>query len=292
MSYASIFRQDLFEGRVAIVTGGGSGIGRCIAHELSALGATVVLASRKIEKCDSVRDEIIEDGGKAFSKACNIRNEEDIKNLIGETVSEHGQLDFLVNNAGGQFASPIDNISVRGWAAVIETNLTGTFLLCREAVAQYMGDNGGAIVNIVADMWSGMPMMSHSGAARAGVVNFTKTAAMEWAPNHVRVNAVAPGLILSSGFKNYPEPVLELLKTLPEQIPASRFGTESEVSSAVAYLLSPAASYITGETIRVDGASSLYRRTFPIPMHEPTPKYSGFHRDADLPSILSEENDD
>ena len=104
------------------------------SHELSALGATVVLASRKIEKCDSVRDEIIEDGGKAFSKACNIRNEEDIKNLI-ETVSEHGQLDFLVNNAGGQFASPIDNISVRGWAAVIETNLTGTFLLCREAVA-------------------------------------------------------------------------------------------------------------------------------------------------------------
>ena len=194
-----------------------------------------------------------------------------------------------MNNAGGQFAAPIESISVRGWAAVVETNLTGTFLLCREAMNQYMSDNGGAIVNIVADMWSGMPMMSHSGAARAGVVNFTKTAALEWAPSHVRVNAVAPGLILSSGFKNYPEPVLELLKSLPEQIPVARFGTESEVSASVVFLLSPAAAYVTGETLKVDGASSLYRRTFPIPNHEPGAAFSGFHRPADLPDGLTED---
>jgi len=287
MTFNSIFRSDLFSGQVGIVTGGGSGIGRCIGHELSSLGAKVVLASRDITKCEAVRDEIVEDGGEAVAMSCNVRKEEEIKSLISDVVKEHGRLDFLVNNAGGQFASPIESISIRGWNAVVETNLTGTFLLCREAVSQYMSDNGGAIVNIVADMWSGMPMMSHSGAARAGVVNFTKTSAMEWAPSHVRVNAVAPGLILSSGFKNYPEPVLDLLKSLPDQIPAARFGTESEVSAAVVYLLSPAAAYVTGETLRVDGASSLYRRTFPIPNHEPAPGFSGFHRSADLPEGLA-----
>lgn len=290
MSFDSIYRSELFSGQVGIVTGGGSGIGRCIGHELSALGAKVVLASRDISKCETVRDEILEDGGTAVAMSCNIRKEEEIKHLIASVIKDHGRLDFLVNNAGGQFASPIESISARGWAAVVETNLTGTFLLCREAMSQYMSDHGGAIVNIVADMWSGMPMMSHSGAARAGVVNFTKTAAMEWAPSHVRVNAVAPGLILSSGFKNYPEPILELLKTLPEQIPAARFGTESEVSAAVVYLLSPAAAYVTGETLKVDGASSLYRRTFPIPMHAPAEGFSGFHRSADLPEgLLPEE---
>ena len=289
MTFASVFRADLFKDQVGIVTGGGSGIGRCIGHELASLGAKVILASRDVSKCETVRDEIIEDGGQATAMSCNIRKEEEIKTLIANVIKEHGRLDFLVNNAGGQFASPLESISSRGWNAVVETNLTGTFLLCREAVSQHMGRHGGAIVNIVADMWCGMPMMGHSGAARAGVVNFTKTAAMEWSPSHVRVNAVAPGIILSSGFKNYPPPVIEILKSLPENIPAGRFGTESEVSSAVTYLLSPAATYITGETLCVDGASSLYRRTFPIPKHTPTPSYSGFHRAADLPPELSED---
>lgn len=288
MGFDSIFRPDLFAGRVGIVTGGGSGIGRCIAHELAALGAHVVLTSRGLEKCEVVRDEIVEDGGRAEALACNVRKEDDVKALIAETVARHGRVDFLVNNAGGQFASPIEAISTRGWTAVLETNLTGIFLMCREAVSQSMARQGGAIVNIVADMFNGMPMMAHSGAARAGVVNFTRSASMEWAPNKIRINAVAPGLILSSGFKNYPEPVQQILKTLPAQTPAARFGTESEVSAAVVFLLSPAAAYITGETLRVDGASSLYRRTFPIPDHEPFEAFDGFHRKADLPEHLVE----
>jgi citronellol/citronellal dehydrogenase len=284
--YASIFRSGLFEGQVGVVTGGGSGIGRCIAHELASLGATVVLASRDKEKLESVRAEITADGGKADAIPCDIRKEDQVQALIGAVLERHTKLDFLVNNGGGQFASPLENISLRGWHAVIETNLTGTFLISKEAMTRYMRGHGGAIVNIVADMWRGMPMMGHSGAARAGVVNLTKTSALEWAQYGIRVNAVAPGLILSSGFKNYPEPVQMMLKTVPSQVPAKRFGTESEVSAAVTFLLSPAARYVTGETVCVDGGLPLYRQPFELADHPPTPAFQGFHRAADVPEGL------
>ena len=286
MPYDSIFRKGLFDGRVAIVTGGGSGIGRCIAHELAALGASVVLASRDPRKLEAVAAEIAEDGGKADPIACDIRKEDQVKALIQSALARHGRLDFVINNGGGQFVTPIENLSLRGWQAVIDTNLTGAFLMSREAVVQHMRDHGGAIVNMVADMWRGMPMMGHSGAARAGVVNLTKTCALEWAQYKIRVNAVAPGLILSSGFRTYPEPVQELLKTMPANIPAQRFGTESEVSGAVTFLLSPAAAYVTGETMRVDGASSIYRHPYDLGEHPSLPAFKGFHRRAELPEGL------
>jgi citronellol/citronellal dehydrogenase len=289
MPYQSIFRPDLFRDQVGIVTGGGSGIGRCIAHELAALGARVVLASRGEEKLKAVAAEIDEDGGKADYVVCNIRDEEQVQSLFGSTLKRHGRVDFVVNNGGGQFISPVENISLKGWSAVIDTNLTGTFLMCREAMAQWMGEHGGNIVNIVADMFRGMPMMGHSGAARAGVVNLTQTLALEWAQYRIRINAVAPGMILSSGFKNYPEPVQEAMKQIPQDaIPMRRFGTESEVSAAVVFLLSPAATYVSGATLRVDGASSLYRHAFALPAGSPTPAFAGFHRKPDVPSGLDE----
>ena len=289
MPYASIFRQDLFDGQVGIITGGGSGIGRCIAHELASLGATVVLASRTEEKLSTVAGEIQEDGGKAEGTVCNIREEEQVKSLFAETLRRHGKIDFVVNNGGGQFMSPIENISLKGWKAVLDTNLTGTFLMCREAMQSYMSDHGGAIVNVVADMWNGMPMMGHSGAARSGVVNLTMTTAVEWAQYKIRVNAVAPGIIKSSGFKNYPEPVQEALKLLPgDVIPLRRFGTESEVSAAVVFLLSPAAAFITGATLRIDGACSLYRRFFQVPDVVSQTPFHGFHRAADLPEGMED----
>lgn len=288
MSYASVFKAGLFDGHVGIVTGGGSGIGRCIAHELASLGATVILASRDQNKLDKVRTEIVEDGGKADAIRCNIRKEEDVVALFKEAIAKHKKIDFVVNNGGGQFASPLESISLNGWNAVVETNLTGTFLMCREAMRAWMSEHGGAIVNIVAEMWRGMPMMGHSGAARAGVVNLTQTAALEWAASRVRVNSVAPGLIHSSGFANYPAGVRAALKTIPRELPARRFGTESEISAAVVFLLSPAACYISGETIRVDGASSLYRHPFALPEHEPLPSYSGMHRESDAPAIDEE----
>src|SRR5690606_21267984 len=136
--------------------------------------------------------EIEADGGDALAIACNIRREDEVKALVTATLERAGGLDLLVNNAGGQFLSPASEISQNGWHAVVETNLTGTFLVSREAYRQAMRERGGAIVSIVADMWRGMPMMAHSGAARAGVVNLTQTLALEWAESRVRVNAVAP----------------------------------------------------------------------------------------------------
>lgn len=286
MGYESVFRASLFNDRVGIVTGGGSGIGRCIAHELASLGATVIVASRDRAKLEAVQAEIAGDGGRCDAIPCDIRKEDQVQHLATTALERHGRIDFLVNNGGGQFASPVELISLKGWHAVIETNLTGTFLMSREIMQRYMRDHGGAIVNIVADMWRGMPMMGHSGAARAGVVNLTKTCALEWAQYQIRVNSVAPGMILSSGFKNYPEPVQEMLKTLPSQIPARRFGTESEVSAAVVFLLSPAARYITGETLCVDGGLPLYRQPFELPEHAPSTAYQGFHRAADVPEGL------
>lgn len=276
--YDSVFRDGLFAGRVALVTGGGSGIGRCTAHELASLGARVVVAGRKLDKLEAVAREIADDGGQARAIVADIRKEDQVQALVRGTLERLGALDLLVNAAGGQFVSPLEAISRNGFGAVIDTNLTGTFLVCKEAYSAWMRDHGGAIVNVVADMWRGMPYMGHSGAARAGVVNLTQTAALEWAGANVRVNAVAPGLIDSSGLDHYPPEVRAVIPQLPKELPAQRLGTESEVSSVIVFLLSPGAMYMSGETVRVDAASSLYRHPYAFPEHAATPRYDGFHR--------------
>jgi hypothetical protein len=165
----------------------------------------------------------------------------------------HGRIDTLVNNAGGQYITPLEHISAKGWEAVINTNLTGGFLVARECYVQSMQQHGGAIVNIVADMWGSMPNMGHSGAARAGMVSFTETAAAEWARSGVRVNAVAPGYIASSGMDHYPAEAGPMLREMRNTVPLGRFGTEAETSAAVVFLLSPAAAFISGDVLRVDG---------------------------------------
>ena len=293
MTYRSVFAPALFAGRTIIVTGGGSGIGRCTAHELAALGAHVVLVGRNAEKLQAVQTEIAADGGRATWQSCDIRQEVAVQAMVGKVVAAHGRIDGLVNNAGGQYMTPLESISAKGWQAVIDTNLTGGFLVARECYVQSMQAHGGGIVNIVADMWGSMPGMGHSGAARAGMVSFTETAAVEWAHSGVRVNAVAPGYIASSGMDHYPPEAGAMLRAMRQTVPAGRFGTEAEVSAAIVFLLSPAASFVSGSVLRVDGARPQVRMGWGMKVPNDAAQqraavkpFDGFHR-AVTPKVFA-----
>lgn len=292
MHYGSVFAPGLFAGKVVVITGGGSGIGRCTAHELAGLGATVALIGRKPEKLEKAAAEITEDGGKVSQHVCDIRNEDAVKACVASILAQHGRIDGLVNNAGGQYMTPLEAISAKGWEAVINTNLTGGFLMARECFSQSMSKHGGAIVNIVADMWGSMPGMGHSGAARAGMVSFTETAATEWAGRGVRVNAVAPGYIASSGMDHYPPEMGPMLREMAKTVPLGRFGTEAETSAGIVFLLSPAAAFISGTTLRIDGARPQVRMGWPMRVADEKAQardaikpFNGFHR-ASTPKVF------
>jgi len=284
---SSIFKAGLFENRVAVVTGGATGIGRAITDELIHLGCKVVIAARKQERLDQACADIkaglsTESVADIASLQCDIRNEEQVSGLFKFTLSKFGRLDFLVNNGGGQFPCPVSQMSLNGWNAVVQTNLTGTFLMCREAHRAWMQENGGVIVNIIADMWRGFPMMGHTGAARSGVDNLTKTLAVEWAADGIRVNAVAPGSSIHSdtAAANYGDQ--KVFEKAKPGVPAKRLGTPEEISAAVCFLLSPAASFISGETLKVDAAGSLYSPLmWQIPEHSKLPAYKWNKADDD-----------
>ncbi len=299
MTYRSVFRPGLFERKVVLVTGGGSGIGRCTAHELAALGAHVVLVGRKLDKLQAVAGEIAADaagqGSGVSFHVCDIRQEDMVRDMVAAVVASHGQIDALVNNAGGQYMAPLEQISAKGWDAVLHTNLTGGFLMARECYLQSMQQQGGAIVNIVADIWGSMPGMGHSGAARAGMVSFTETAALEWAKSGVRVNAVAPGYIASSGMDHYPSEAGPRLRQMSQTVPAGRFGNEAETAAAIVFLLSPAASFISGSVLRVDGARPQVRMGWgqvaapaDVQLRDAVKPYDGFHR-AVTPKVLRQD---
>jgi citronellol/citronellal dehydrogenase len=283
--YQSVFAPGLFAGQVAWVTGGGSGIGRCVAHELASLGATVIVSGRTAEKLERVAAEIAEDGGRCETLAFDIRDEEAVKASVASAVARHGAVHALVNNAGGQFPSPLMAISKRGFDAVVANNLTGAFLMMREVFNQSMQKHGGAIVNMTADFRNGMPGMGHSGAARAGTSNLTMSAAFEWAHAGVRVNAVAPGWVASSGMDTYKGAVRAMIPRLKAHVPLRRLATESEVSASILFLLSPGASFITGVTLQIDGGASLGNPVFPSLDHERSVPFDGFHR-AVQPEVL------
>jgi citronellol/citronellal dehydrogenase len=285
VSYRSVFKQGLFDGQVFIVTGGGSGIGRCTAHELASLGARVAILGRTMDKLERVKAEIEEDGGRAFAVACDIREEAQVGTAIDAVLKAYGRVDGLVNNAGGQFRAPIKKISPRGFEAVVRNNLLGGYIFMREVHARWMEANGGAIVNIIADMWNGWPDFAHSGAARAGMLNLTESAACEWASSGVRVNAVAPGGIASSGFDTYPPEAQAKVLAYPKQVPLGRYGTEAEISAAIVFLLSPGAAYITGSCIRVDGGTPNARGSWALEAHARSKPFEGFHR-ATMPELL------
>jgi citronellol/citronellal dehydrogenase len=279
-SYNSVFRPGLFGGQSIVVTGGGSGIGRCTAHELASLGAEVALIGRNVEKLERVRSEIVEDGGKVTCHQCDIRDEERVIATINNILQQAGRIDGLVNNAGGQYTAPLDTISTKGFEAVVRSNLTGGFIVMREIYNRWMKDHGGAIVNIIADIWHGWPLFAHSGAARGGMLTLTESAASEWAPAGVRVNVVAPGAIASSGLDTYDQAgVAEGESRITQGVPLNRFGSEAEVSAAIVFLLSPAAAFITGSCIRIDGGAPNARPIWgPIRRSDPGKPFNGFHR--------------
>ena len=250
-----MFQSGLFAGQVALVTGGGSGIGYEIARQLLSLGAEVWIASRKQERLDIAHAELSV-LGVCHAAVLDIRLPEAAEALADRIATVSGRLDILVNNAGGQFPLPAESITPKGWNAVINTNLNGTWYVTQAMANKFfLVQESGNIVNIVLNNFRGTPGMAHSAAARAGVMNLAKTLAVEWIGRNIRINSVAPGVIFSSGLDNYPP---ELVAMISEKLPMKRFGTVEEVANAVTFLASPMASYITGETLYVDGGSRLW----------------------------------
>jgi citronellol/citronellal dehydrogenase len=288
VGYQSIFKDGLFAGQTVVITGGGSGIGRCTAHELAALGAEVAIVGRNVDKLNAVQAEIRDDGGRASIHSADIRDEAAVSGVIEAILNEHGRIDGLFNNAGGQYRAPLETISTNGFEAVVRNNLTGGFIVMREVYTKWMKTHGGAIVNMIADIWHGWPHFAHSAAARGGMLTLSESAATEWAAAGVRINTIAPGSIASSGLDTYDSKDTDFIRNkVARTIPLQRFGTEAESAAAVVFLLSPAASFITGTCIRVDGgAPNAKPGWWDLQAVEHNVPFDGFHRSA-LPSILN-----
>ena len=267
----SVFRPGLFDGQVALVTGGGSGIGRGIADLLASLGAHVVLASRKLERVQAAAAEIEAAGGRASAVAVDVRNAELVRTVIGEVAAAHGRIDLLVNNAAGNFYAPSESLSENAWKSVIEIDLYGTFF-CAQAVLPVMkAQGGGSIVNISMTLhYRGWPLMAHATAAKAGIDALTKTLSLEWAKYGVRMNAVAPGPIPTEGVRKAftPPPtaggvpdifaVEQAMESYAKtMIPLQRWGSPADIANMVTFLASPGGAWITGAIMVVDGGEWL-----------------------------------
>lgn len=251
----SVFAPDLLAGQVALVTGGGTGLGKVIARMLAEAGADLLLAARRLELLDETAVEIRTATGRRVETAqVNIRDRATIDALAERAKELFGGIDILINNAGGQFPQPARDFSAKGWHAVVETNLTGTWSMTQAFGRQMLEGRGGCIVNIIAVVGRGFPGLAHTAAARAGVLELTKTLAIEWGPK-VRLNCIAPGAIRTEGFEGTYHPEIE---KVCEGMPIPRFGLREEVAYPVVFLASPAASYITGEVVYVAGGQQIW----------------------------------
>ncbi len=245
-----VFDPDLMKGRTALVTGGGTGLGRAIARALAECGSDLLLAARRVERLDEAAAELRQATGRRVETAfVNIRDRESVEALARTARERCGAIDVLINNAGGQFAQRARDFKPKGWHAVIETNLTGTWNMTQVFGNGMLDGSGGSIVSIIAVVGRGFPGLAHSAAARAGVLELTRTLAWEWGPS-VRLNCVAPGPIATQGFQEAYHP--DIARVF-EGIAIPRFATPHEVANAVVFLASPAASYITGEVLYVAG---------------------------------------
>src|SRR5690606_6471079 len=260
-----IFAPGILAGQIALITGGGSGIGLATALELARLGAKVAICGRQEARLEAAREALGEVAGvqSVLAASCDIREAEQVTTYVAGVLERFGRIDILVNNAGGQFPAPAQMISPGGFAAVIRNNLLGTFNVTREVATQAMiPARQGRVVNVIANIYRGFPGMAHTGAARAGVENLTMSLAVEWSQFGILVNAVAPGVILSTGTKRYPP---EILALSIKNSPLRRAGTVDEVAASIVFLVSPAAQFITGATLLIDGAQSLWGDTWQLP---------------------------
>jgi len=253
--------EGTLNGQVAVVTGGGTGLGRAMALEFARLGASLVLASRQAEHLEPAAREIRERGGRALAVPTDVRQPEQVDRLVEETLREFGRVDILVNNAAGNFICRAEDLSPNGWRAVVDIVLNGTFFCSRAFGRQMIArKQGGRILSILATYaWTGGPGTIHSASAKAGVMAMTRTLAVEWARHGIRVNAIAPGAIPTEGAWSalLSDPAAE--ERARRSIPTGRFGTQQELANAAAFLVSPYADYINGEVLTLDGGAWLGR---------------------------------
>eukprot|EP01084_Bolivina_argentea_P217824 369774_1 len=277
--FSTVFRKDLFKGKIAIVTGGATGIGFAIGKELAYLGCTVIIASRskkqpnKLQKSADKINEFLQvsnnNNNKCIAVKIDVRSSKSIENFFKELSEKHNikTIDYIINNAGGQYMSLLHDISEKGWKTVIDLNLNGIFLLSKYVLNKFWknnkNNNDKVIINITANSFNGMPMMGHSSVARAGVENLTMVMTQNWSKYGVRINSVAPGFIDSSGLESYPKGYRSMLAIHTKDNYLYRMGTVQEVSNAVVFLLSDGASFITGASLRVDGGESIYNPLLP-----------------------------
>jgi len=264
-----VYADGLFSNEVVLITGGGTGIGLVAAGEMGLLGAKIAICGRRPDPLRNAVTELQSKGIDAFGAPCDIREPEATAEYVDAVLQRFGRIDVLINNAGGQFPTTAEALSPKGFAAVIRNNLIGTWTMTHAVATQAMiPQKRGRIVNVIAQIIRGFPGMVHTGAARAGVDNMTKTLAVEWALHGIRVNAVAPGVIVTSGTKQYPP---ELLETAEKANPLKRLGTAEEVSHLITYLASRYADFVAGQTFYIDGGASIWGDQWFLP--EDLPKY-------------------
>ena len=260
-----VFKDAMFEGKVVLITGGGTGIGRQLALDFADLGAYVVVVARRTDPLSETVELIEDAGGQAnFYDDFDIRDEDRIDEVVGEIFDEHGQIDVLVNNAGGNFVGPALAMSPNGWRAIIDINLTGTFLMSRAVGQRWLATNfAGRIINMSATNASnGSPLMAHSGASKAGINSMTETLAVEWGGSGITVNAVLPGPVRTEGSDERLWTDPDTVKKLESQIPLGRFATPEDISPLVQFLASDAGAFITGSLITIDGGDRLRSPNF------------------------------
>jgi len=271
----TIFRPNLFENRVVLISGGGSGIGRATALLFARLGARVVICGRTREKLDAVVSFAKSRGRRMLAEATNIRYPDQISALFAHIEAQFGAVDILINNAGGQFAQSAIEFSQKGWDAVIDNNLNGTWYMMQHAARRWRDlDHGGTIINVIAPIERGMPGVAHTVAARAGVVGLMNTVAVEWAPLKIRINCLCPGLTATEGLDVYPP---EAVAEFPRANPMRRPATVTEIAEACVFLAAPSSTFITGEVLNVDGGYRLWGELWTAGR----PDYFRFQHDAE-----------